>query len=189
MKRSNWLRSFKIGFVLLTSYLLLEEFYTFFIVRPTVTSITKSTISPLDFPEILICPIPSFAEDRLVSVGYENSYKYAVGITEEEAHDKTISGWTGNQSQLNVREVKEKVSIIQDVKDCPETRADISVEGVMSKITLDMELSYNIYPKGICCKAVRKTYAFGNCHRFKISYHSHSYQLVFSIFPCAENCF
>ena len=168
MKRFNWIRSIKICFVLLTSYLLLEEFYTFFIVRPTLTSITKSRISPLDFPEILICPIPAFAEDRLVSVGYENSYKYAVGITEEEDHDKIITGWTGNQYQLNVKEVQEKVSIIQDVRDCPETRVDISVDGVLSKITLDMELSYNIYPKGICCKALRKTYAFGNCHCFKI---------------------
>ena len=171
MKRFNWIRSIKICFVLLTSYLLLEEFYTFFIVRPTLTSITKSRISPLDFPEILICPIPAFAEDRLVSVGYENSYKYAVGITEEEDHDKIIRGWTGNQSDLNVKEVKKKVSIIQDVTDCPETRVDISVDGVMSKITLDMELSYNIYPKGICCKALRKTYAFRNCHRFKIFNH------------------
>ena len=163
MKCCNWMQSIKIGFVLLTSYLLLEEFYIFFIVRPTLTTQTKSRITPLDFPEIIICPIPSFSQEELLSVGYENSYKYAIGIT-EEAHDEIIRGWTGNQSQLNVKEVKKKVSIIQDVADCPETKVDISVEGVTSKIKLDMELSHNIYPKGICCKAVRKTCAFGNTH-------------------------
>ena len=165
MKCFNWIQSIKIGFILLTSYLLLEEFYIFFIVRPTLTTQTKSRITPHDFPEIIICPIPSFAQEELLSVGYENSYKYAIGITEED-HNEIIRGWTGNQSQLNVKEVKKKVSIIQDVADCPETKVDISVEGVTTKIKLDMELSHNIYPKGICCNAVRKTCAFGNPPHF-----------------------
>ena len=114
MKCSNWIQNIKIGFVLLTSYLLLEEFYTFFIVRPTVTTITKSRITPLDFPEIIICPIPSFSQEELLSVGYENSYKYAIGIT-EEAHDEIIKGWTGNQSQLNVKEVKNRLNSLKNV--------------------------------------------------------------------------
>ena len=67
----------KLFFALLTSYLLYEEFITFWIEKPTYTSSSKVKIAPMDFPDITICPFPSWNQQELLKLGYSQSFEYS----------------------------------------------------------------------------------------------------------------
>ena len=67
----------KLFFALLTSYLLYEEFITFWIEKPTYTSSSKVKIAPQDFPDITICPFPSWNQQELLKLGYSQSFEYS----------------------------------------------------------------------------------------------------------------
>ena len=84
----------KLFFSALTAYLLYEEFYVFFVEKPTYTSSAKLTIGkyrifdipflpsifllePEDYPDITLCPFPSYNQPKLESYGYGQSFEYA----------------------------------------------------------------------------------------------------------------
>ena len=113
----------KIFFLILTLYLLAEEFRAYLILKPTLTSLTKDRLKPWNFPDILLCPIPSFDLRELQKLGYEHSHDYTMGVSPFYRSD----GWLGNQSTMGAEEVSEKISIIKTVQDCPETIAQFYV--------------------------------------------------------------
>ena len=110
-------RILKFCFLILTLYLLAEEFIAYLILKPTLTSLTQDRLKPSNFPDILICPFPSFDLVELQRLGYEHSYDYTMGVAPFYQSD----GWIGNQSALGAEEVSHKISIIKTVQDCPET--------------------------------------------------------------------
>ena len=57
----------KLIFTILGFYLIAEEFCTFFVRKPTYTSYERREISGEDFPEIMLCPEPSFDLNALKS--------------------------------------------------------------------------------------------------------------------------
>ena len=128
----------KITFAVLTSYLLYEEFYIFLIRKPTHSSSAKIKTSSEDFPDVTICPFPSYNQPELIALGYGQSYEFAKGIL----HNSNLKGWRGNISGVQIdfyqnlkvmtqiiqgsspEAVIKKVSMIRNVKECPETSQD-----------------------------------------------------------------
>ena len=98
----------KISFLILTLYLLAEEFRAYLILKPTLTSITQASLKPSNFPDILLCPIPSFDLGELQKLGYEHSHDYTMGVSPFYQSD----GWLGNQSAMGAEEVSQKISIM-----------------------------------------------------------------------------
>ena len=84
----------KLTFAVLTSYLLYEEFYSFLIRKPTHTSSAKIKTTPEDFPDVTICPFPSYNQPELIALGYGQSYEFAKGIL----HNSKLKGWRGNMT-------------------------------------------------------------------------------------------
>ena len=71
--------------------------------KPTYTSNEQREKGVEDFPEIIICPEPTFDINALTSRGYEGDYfQYFVGSPE--------FGWAGNKSE-DVRKVFMEVSL------------------------------------------------------------------------------
>ena len=110
-------RILKFSFLLLTLYLLTEEFIAYLILKPTLTRLSQDNLKPSNFPDILICPVPSFDLEELQRLGYEHSHDYTMGVSPFYQSD----GWIGNQSAMGAEEVSHKISIIKTVQDCPET--------------------------------------------------------------------
>ena len=85
----------KLTFASLTAFLLFEEFFVFFIVKPTYTTSAKLQIGlkilhpsvvgmqiinvtgPDDYPDITLCPFPSYNQPNLLNHGYGHSFEYA----------------------------------------------------------------------------------------------------------------
>ena len=73
-------RPLKLIFFILTSYLLIDELRIFLYVKPTLTSVSQTNLTPHNFPEILLCPLPSYNQSALSEVGYADSYWYSYGL-------------------------------------------------------------------------------------------------------------
>ena len=109
-------RMLKFCFLILTLYLLAEELRAYLILKPTLTSLSQDRLKPSHFPNILICPIPSFDLGELQSLGYEHSHDYTMGVSPFYQSD----GWVGNQSVMGAAEISQRISIIKTIQDCPE---------------------------------------------------------------------
>ena len=69
-------RFLKLIFIVIGSYLIIDLFHTFMVVKPTYTSLAKRKIRPEDFPEILLCPEPSVFASALAVRGYGDGGSY-----------------------------------------------------------------------------------------------------------------
>ena len=58
----------KVLFAVMTAYLLYDEI-SLFVSKPTLTSISRAHLGPEHFPEIRVCPVPSFLQSELQSQG------------------------------------------------------------------------------------------------------------------------
>ena len=58
----------KAVFAVMTAYLLYDEI-SLFVSKPTLTSISRAHLGPEHFPEIRVCPVPSFLQTELQSQG------------------------------------------------------------------------------------------------------------------------
>ena len=152
-KDSRYLKLIFLSFALL---LLLEELYTFFVLKPTLTSSSKRNINyKVDFPQILLCPEPSVDITALKSLGYSNIDLYVTGM---EEIDNGSLGFAGNNSQ-SVEEVSEKISVIKSIEDCPIKNRSyawydddaVAAPGVEN---LQFKLKKVSYPHHICCELV-----------------------------------
>ena len=56
----------KAVFAVMTAYLLYDEI-SLFVSKPTLTSISRAHLGPEHFPEIRVCPVPSFLQTELQS--------------------------------------------------------------------------------------------------------------------------
>ena len=98
-------RVLKICFMALTTYLLVNEMRVFLFIKPTLTSRTQTKMYPDIFPDVLICPEQAFDLDSLLKLGYEQRYYYAHGYL--PGNNLT---WLGNQTNMNIKEVADKIS-------------------------------------------------------------------------------
>ena len=148
-------RALKFCFLLLTLYLLVEEFLAYLILKPTLTSRSQGSLKPSHFPNILICPRPSFDLGELQSLGYEHSHDYTMGVSPFYHSD----GWIGNQPAVSAEEVSQRISIIKTVEDCPETIGQFYVGEKIEEVVLEMALTRPMYPNGKCCQVVKPAIA------------------------------
>ena len=139
----------KLFFALLTSYLLYEEMYNFWIEKPTYTSSSKVKIGTKDFPDITICPFPSWNQQELIKLGYSQSFEYSKGVIHEST---TMFGWSGNSSENNIEMVFDKISILKNQTECPFTRVMMRTDGQEKFINLEFQLTSLYHPSGRCCK-------------------------------------
>ena len=64
-------RILKLSFTALTLYLLMYELHTFYVVKPTLQSVTQSQLLPRYFPDVVLCPREPFILQELHQAGYE----------------------------------------------------------------------------------------------------------------------
>ena len=122
-------RFLKIIFLTLTSYLLFNEFYNFYVIKPTYTSSSENMIGINSFmyvfcictnvflsgihdnPDIVLCPFPSYNFANLKSIGYDNAAWHAMG----RIKDKSYLGWTGNttNNKTSAIQIIQNISILQ----------------------------------------------------------------------------
>ena len=86
-------RFFKLIFIVFCSWLIVEEFYTFFIVKPAHTAQAIRKFLPEDFPEILLCPEPSIDLNVARSKGYEGIQEYFLGTGTDDFETPPLMGW------------------------------------------------------------------------------------------------
>ena len=144
-------RLIKICFIALTSYLLFNEMLVFLVTKPTLTSVTQTSIKPEDFPVFLICPKQGFDLQSLHKLGYPYSTFYGRGIINST---KNQISWVGNQTKMNVTEVINQVSTFKSLKDCPIVEGKLKRNGTRY-IKLDVELTRAMYPNGRCCRVIK----------------------------------
>ena len=75
---------------LLTVYLICQELFNFFIVKPTITSIEEETLKSVDIPDVVICLEPSFDFGVLKKYGYIKDTYYRGSMD-----GKSFTGWNG----------------------------------------------------------------------------------------------
>ena len=93
-------KNFKLIFTIVAYCLIIDLYYTFLVLRPTYTSNGKRKISAEDFPEIIICPLPSVNLDAIESNGYGDQERYFFGIDDIKKGTNQI-GWAGNKISEN----------------------------------------------------------------------------------------
>ena len=143
-------RIFNLCFAIFTSYLLIDELKLYFISKPTFTSIVQTKLKPEHFPNILICSYPSYDLEQLQSIGYEHSYDYSSGLSEEG----DLIGWRGNNSEDHIADITHNLSVIRTLQDCPQIKAKFEQKGIMVKKKLSSKLSRAVYPNGRCCRVI-----------------------------------
>ena len=52
-------------------YLIGREFYSFIFIQPTTLEVTTAKMSSKFFPEILLCPEPTFILDAVIESGFK----------------------------------------------------------------------------------------------------------------------
>ena len=135
-------RILKLIFTILGSWLISYSIYTFVVLKPTYASNEKREIRVEDFPEIMICPEPTFDVNALTSRGYKGDYfLYFVG--------SKVFGWTGNKAE-DVKKVFKEVSTLKSVEDCPVGLHRFTD----NRSKADFSLTRALYPFHLCCKMI-----------------------------------
>ena len=135
-------RILKLIFTIFGLWLISYSIYTFVVVKPTYTSNEQREKGVEDFPEIIICPEPTFDINALTSRGYEGDYfQYFVGSPE--------FGWAGNKSE-DVRKVFMEVSTLKTVGDCPLGFHRF----VDTRSVAEFSMTRALYPFHLCCKII-----------------------------------
>ena len=142
----------KVLFAVMTAYLLYDEI-SLFVSKPTLTSISRAHLGPEHFPEIRVCPVPSFLQSELQRHGYKSSFDFSLG----KMRNTELKGWFGNHSDWNI-----SVSTLTRVSDCPDVTIKFKKEKTISWVQPEMTITRAVYPSGRCCKAeiVLQKFAF-----------------------------
>ena len=104
---------------------------------------------PQDYPDITICPFPSYDQPQMLSQGYGQSFEYAKGIL----NGRNVKGWSGNGSKA-VDEIIEDISILKSPEDCPLTRVVLLHSNSENFVPIQMKLTRVMHPGGRCCQAL-----------------------------------
>ena len=149
-------RLLKFIFIILASCLIIDLFYTFWVLKPTYTSNEKRRLSAEDFPEIILCPEPSIYTDAVESRGYADQAAYFMGMN---TSDLTQIGWVGNRSE-DVEKVSQEVSVLKSIKDCPSgDESYISYGGKAKSLAsiidfVEFNLTKALTPYHRCCRVI-----------------------------------
>ena len=109
---------FKIMFISFTSYLIVEQFYTFVVVKPTYSSKMRRDLDLEDLPEIFLCPQPAINIDVARSKGYLGLHEYFHGIGPNWLFGSEQLGWGGNNSE-SVKNVSQEIASMKTIENCP----------------------------------------------------------------------
>ena len=135
-------RVLKLIFAAITFYLLVDEIIIFSS-KPTITTKTRSYLGPEHFPDIKICPFPSFRESELKIHGYESSYDFALG----SFRDSASRGWFGNDSDWSI-----SVSTLNEVEDCPSVKLKFKIDDTIVWHEPGLIVTRVVHPSGRCCE-------------------------------------
>ena len=134
-------RFLKLIFIIIASWLIFYSTYTFVVLKPTYSSEEKREISAEDFPEVMICPEPTFDIQSLLSRGHRDYFGYFVGSKQ--------FGWAGKNFE-DVEKVYREISPFKTISDCP--RASHRFKDIQRKSRADLYLEKALYPYHLCCK-------------------------------------
>ena len=103
---------------------------------------------PENYPDITICPFPSFNNDELRKSGYYNSFEYSRGQMWP-----TVGrvGWSGNTTAMDVIE---RVSTLKTEADCPIAWLKLINGAHQSNKYAKFKLTSMVHPIGKCCKVL-----------------------------------
>ena len=138
--------------IICTSYLLYVDIYLF-LSKPTYSSDSEQKLQPKNFPNILLCPFPSFDLSQLQKHGYSEGYEYCKG----NIQGSMSRGWCGNATK-SVEEVIQNIALLKSTNDCPKMKAffekDINIDWIDWKDEkVDFEMTKLLHPHGRCCQA------------------------------------
>ena len=141
----------KFIFLLISILFIVEELYTFFILKPTLNKKIKTNLTKDDFPIFTVCPDPSLDLGEMALLGYYDIYSYKAGLGQE-----SIIGWDANQTD-SVQNISNKISLLKTVKDCPEWgivfykphEHDVEDPGIEE---LEFQLTRAMFPYHLCCR-------------------------------------
>ena len=103
-------RLLKFVFIIIGLYLILGQFYTYWVLKPTLTFQTSRKLEFDDFPEMLFCPKPSVDINAVFARGYKGKDYYTFGVNSFEFDGLKQIGWKGNGSEA-VRKVYDEISL------------------------------------------------------------------------------
>ena len=138
--------------IVCTSYLLYKDIYLF-TSKPTFTSDSEQKLKPNNFPNILLCPFPSFLLSELKKHGYSEGYEYCKG----NIKGSMSRSWCGNGTKP-VEEVVQDIAVLKSSKDCPKMEAFFKKEDHIDftdwkSETIHFEMTKLLNPHGRCCQA------------------------------------
>ena len=139
--------------IICTSYLLLED-VMLFLSKPTYSSNSEEKLQPKNYPNILVCPFPSYDLTQLKKHGYMDAYSYCKGDLQGEG--EFTRGWCGKSNEA-IEDVIDDISVLKSIRDCPKMEA-VFTEPVLDwkdwKFEkIEYELTNLLYPHGKCCQA------------------------------------
>ena len=139
--------------IIFTFYLLYEDILLF-LSKPTYSSNSQVTLQPKDYPNILLCPFPSFDISQLNKYGYSEAYTYCKGDLKGEGDYS--GGWSGNSSTC-IEDVIQDISVLKSIENCPKMEAIFTEPHLEWKDwkfeKIDFEITNLMYPHGKCCQA------------------------------------
>ena len=146
----------KIFFTFMCLFMIVQEFYTAFVERPTLTTTKKEPMKQEDIPDILICPDPPISIDELQSLGYVDMWDYKAGGLNLETQNLEFS-WKGNTTE-SVKNISNKISVFNSTADCPHASIEYfdpeDQKELLTSKEADMKLSPSLFPYHVCCKVI-----------------------------------
>ena len=147
-------RALNAVFTILALYLVADEFYTYWVRKPTYSSTGQRKLSSEDFPAFLLCPEPLIDINYVKARGYRGPLGYFWGQIIDLQQIEI--GWTGNKSE-DVEEIFQEVSILKSTLDCLDVeRSKVYYEDHEEEGSLHVEITKALYPNHMCCQVFGK---------------------------------
>ena len=143
---------FKIILTAACLFLLYEQLYNYFVLKPTLTQSGRRDLNADDFPVMTFCPIKHMDMAKLSSYGYEDLTQYKLGY-QENGTRKLFIGWSGNSSASQT-DIVTDISLLKSKEDCPFSNNSFVKFDDDVQILLDFELTNALFPYHRCCKVV-----------------------------------
>lgn len=143
---------FKIVLTVACIFLLWEQFFKYWVLKPTLTRSGRRDLSVDDFPVMTFCPIKHVDPKKLFSHGYEDLTQYKLGI-QKNGSQKSFVGWSGNSSASQTQVIKD-ISLLKTEKDCPYSNNSFVRFDDDYTSLLEFELTDALFPYHRCCRIV-----------------------------------
>ena len=143
-------RILKYIFVILAMVLVIEEFYIFLVIKPTYTSYENRELMGEDFPEIMVCPEPSFDLQALKSIGYQGPADYFRG----RRNKRRTFNWAGNMKSKNMKKVLGQISTLKNCHSFKQSVWFNANTSLKAEYGMEMKLTKALFPYHRCCKII-----------------------------------